>query len=172
MTKDSYNSKKIYSNVKIIKLDPLAESLDSIGLKGGASKSLLSKGVKETTKGVDVIRGTSKKQDVSFAPGNKINDKYQGRFFYERAKTKKADEGRVAVAKSFAISGRENISKKDRLILKTTLTANEAAVGRKLIKKFLPRGVGRYGRIIVPKNAIKNQKVDRKLTRAVRKEDD
>ena len=99
MTKDSYNSKKIYSNVKIIKLDPLAESLDSIGLKGGAGKSLLSGSIKKTTTGVDVIRGVSKNKALSSAPGNKINDKFQGRFAFERAKTKKADDLRIIAAK-------------------------------------------------------------------------
>jgi hypothetical protein len=177
MTKDSYNSKKIYSNVKIIKLDPLAESLDSIGLKGGAGKS------------VSVIRGTSKRQDVSSAPGNKLNDKYQGRYFFERAKTKKADTGRVDAAKSFARSntdvnskwGVKPVSAKDRLILKTTLTPREARVGRRLFERFAPpltpfsypsQRQGRLGRIIVPRSALKRQKVDRKLTREVRKEND
>ncbi len=40
-------------------------------------------------KGVDVIRGTSKKKGESSAIGNIINEKFQGRYFFERAKTKK-----------------------------------------------------------------------------------
>lgn len=138
-------------------------------------------------KGVDVIRGTSKSKSVSSAPGNKLNDKYQGRYFFERAATKKADKGRVEAAKSFARTttdanatfGLKDTPKKDRLILKTTLTARETAVGRRLFEKFAPRRspfeapskrVGRYARVIVPKSALKRLKVDRKLTREVRKE--
>ena len=138
-------------------------------------------------KGVDVIRGTSKVKNVSSAPGNKFNDKYQGRYFFERAKTKKADKGRVIAAKSFAKTttdpnstfGLKDTPKKDRLILKTTLTARETAVGRRLFSRFAPRKspfespskrVGRYARVIVPKSALKRLKVDRKLTREVRKE--
>ena len=138
-------------------------------------------------KGIDVIRGTSKVKNVSSAPGNKFNDKYQGRYFFERAKTKKADKGRVIAAKSFAKTttdpnstfGLKDTPKKDRLILKTTLTARETAVGRRLFSRFAPRKspfeapskrVGRYARVIVPKSALKRLKVDRKLTREVRKE--
>lgn len=54
MTKDSYNSKKIYSNVRIVKLDPLAAKLDSVGMRGGASKKLSTGAkayVKDATKG-------------------------------------------------------------------------------------------------------------------------
>mgnify|MGYP003673665158 CR=1 FL=1 len=43
---------------KIIKLDPLAEALDKSGHKGGAGKSLLSRGVKKTTK--DTIKNFKK----------------------------------------------------------------------------------------------------------------
>ena len=52
MTKDSYNRKKSYSNLadKIIELDPLAESLNKIGIKGGAAKSILSKNFKKSAK--------------------------------------------------------------------------------------------------------------------------
>ena len=138
-------------------------------------------------KGVDVIRGTSKIKDVSSSPGNIINDKFQGRFFFERGKTKKVRKEREKAAKSFAKTKRDRTSsfglsttpKKDRLILKTTLTPREAAVGRRMYSRFAPpknpfgpksRRQGRHGRIIVPKSALKRQKVDRKLTREVRKE--
>jgi len=50
MTKDNFDRKKNYSNTKIIQLDPLAERLSSIGLKGGAGRSLLSRGVKKPLK--------------------------------------------------------------------------------------------------------------------------
>ena len=138
-------------------------------------------------KGVDVIRGTSKQKDFASDVSNKINKKYQGRYFFERAKTKKADKGRVIAAKSFAKTttdlnstfGLKDTPKKDRLILKATLTARETAVGRRLFSRFAPRKspfeapskrVGRYARVIVPKSALKRLKVDRKLTREVRKE--
>ena len=138
-------------------------------------------------KTINVIRGTSKKKDVASDPLNKINSKYQGRYFFERAKTKKADRGRVDAAKSFAKSntdvdskwGVKPIPKKDRLILKTTLTPREVRVGRRLFEKFAPKRTpfsspsqrqGRFGRIIIPKSAIKRQKVDRKLTKEVRKD--
>ena len=138
-------------------------------------------------KGVDVIRGTSKQKDVASTPGNIVNEKYQGRYFFERAKTKKADKIRVQAAKSFAKSntdltakwGVKSVPKKDRLILKGKLTARETAVGRRLFEKFAPvrspfhynsQRQGRLGRIIVPKSALKRLKVDRKLTREVRKE--
>ena len=137
--------------------------------------------------GIDVIRGTSKKKAQSSSPGNILNDKYQGRYFFERAKTKKADKRRIEAAKSFAKSqsdesskyGVKDVPKKDRLILKTTLTARELGVGRRLFSKFAPKRspfhspsqrVGRLGRVIVPKSALKRLKVDRKLTREVRKE--
>ena len=138
-------------------------------------------------KGIDVIKGTSKKKGVASDPENIINRKYQGRYFFERAKTKKADEMRVKAAKSFAKShpdpsakwGISNTPHKDRLIIKTRLTPREAGVGRRLFEKFAPKQYpysppskrqGRLGRIIVPKSAIKRQKVDRKLTREVRKD--
>ena len=138
-------------------------------------------------KGVDVIRGTSKKKFKASFPSNKVNRKYQGRYFFERAKTKKADKDRILAAKSFAKSqsddtaefGVRAVPKKDRLILKTTLTPRETAVGRRLFSKFAPKRSpfhspsqrqGRLGRIIVPKSALKRLKVDRKLTREVRKE--
>lgn len=132
-------------------------------------------------KGVDVIRGTSKKRALSSSPGNIINDKYQGRYFFERAKSKKSDAKRVVAAKSFAKTSSDfkTVPKEDRLILKTTLTPRETAVGRRLFTKFAPRRSpylppskkqGRLGRIIVPKSALKRMKVDRKLTREVRKE--
>jgi len=153
-----------------------AELLDKTGPKGGVSKD------------VSAIRGTSKKQDISSDPDNKVNNKYQGRYFFERAKTKKADTGRVDAAKSFAKSntdidskwGVKTVPEKDRLILKTTLTPRELRVGRRLFEKFAPKlnpfsspsqRQGRLGRIIVPKSAIKRQKVDRKLTREVRKKE-
>ena len=132
-------------------------------------------------KGVDVLRGISKKKAPSSAPGNKINDKFQGRFAFERAKTKKADKQRIIAAKSFAKTTGDfkSVPKKDRLILKGSLTARETAVGRRLFEKFAPKRnpfsypsqrQGRLGRIIVPKSALKRLKVDRKLTREVRKE--
>jgi len=132
-------------------------------------------------KGVDVIRGTSKKRALSSSPGNIINDKYQGRYFFERAKSKKSDVKRIVAAKSFAKTSGDfkTVPKQDRLILKTTLTPRETAVGRRLFTKFAPRRnpfsspskrQGRLGRIIVPKSALKRMKVDRKLTREVRKE--
>ena len=167
---------------KIIKLDPLAEALDKTGYKGGASKISKLKNLKE---GVVVIRGTSKKKDIASTPGNRINEKYQGRYFFERAKTKKADKDRVKAAKSFAKTRTDSkgdyqtIPPKERLILKTTLTPREVKVGRRLFEKFAPKRTpfsppsqrqGRLGRIIVPKSALKRQKVDRKLTREVRKE--
>ena len=145
------------------------------------------KKLKLLKKGIDVIRGTSKKKGPASDLANRINKKYQGRYFFERAKTKKADEQRVKAAKSFARSqsdssakfGVSTIPNKDRIILKTTLTPREAGVGRRLFEKFAPKQnpfsppsqrQGRLGRIIVPKSAIKRQKVDRKLTRQVRKD--
>ena len=138
-------------------------------------------------KGINVIKGTSKKKGVASDLLNKINRKYQGRYFFERAKTKKADEHRVKAAKSFAKSHPDPSAKwgvsttphQDRLIMKTTLTPREAGVGRRLFEKFAPKQnpfsppskrQGRLGRIIVPKSALKRQKVDRKLTREIRKD--
>jgi len=68
-------------------------------------------------------------------------------------------------------------TKKDRLILKADLTPKEHNVGKKLFMKFVPDKFGsygggkpsRFGRVILPKTAIKKVKVDRKLTREVRK---
>ena len=93
----------------------------------------------------------------------------------------------MIAAKSFAKTttdpnstfGLKDTPKKDRLILKATLTARELAVGRRLFEKFAPRKspfeapsrrVGRYARVIVPKSVLKRLKVDRKLTKEVRKE--
>ena len=152
----------------------------NIAIKGYKKLRLLKKGV-------DVIRGTSKRKDIASTPGNIINEKYQGRYFFERAKTKKADKTRVEAAKSFAKSntdptatwGVKTVPKKDRLMLRGKLTARETAVGRRLFEKFAPKRnpfsypsqrQGRLGRIIVPKSALKRLKVDRKLTREVRKE--
>ena len=143
------------------------------------------KKLKLLKKGVDVIRGTSKRKDIASTPGNIINEKYQGRYFFERAKTKKADKNRVESAKSFSKTRTDSrgdyqpILSKDRLILTGKLTARETAVGRRLFEKYAPKRnpfsspsqrQGRLGRIIVPKSALKRLKVDRKLTREVRKE--
>ena len=145
------------------------------------------KKLKLLKKSIEVIRGTSKKKGPASDLLNKINKKYQGRYFFERAKTKKADKQRVKAAKSFARSkpdpstkmGVSPIPHKDRLIIKTTLTPREAGVGRRLFEKFAPKQYpfsypsqrqGRLGRIIVPKSALKRAKVDRKLTRQVRKD--
>ena len=145
------------------------------------------KKLKLLKKGIEVIRGTSKKKGPASDLLNKINKKYQGRYFFERAKTKKADKQRVKAAKSFARSkpdpsikmGVSPIPHKDRLIIKTTLTPREAGVGRRLFEKFAPKQnpfsypsqrQGRLGRIIIPKSALKRAKVDRKLTRQVRKD--
>ena len=145
------------------------------------------KKLKLLKKGIEVIRGTSKKKGPASDLLNKINKKYQGRYFFERAKTKKADKQRVKAAKSFARSkpdpstkmGVSPIPHKDRLIIKTTLTPREAGVGRRLFEKFAPKQnpfsypsqrQGRLGRIIIPKSALKRAKVDRKLTREVRKD--
>ena len=145
------------------------------------------KKLKLLKKSIEVIRGTSKKKGPASDLLNKINKKYQGRYFFERAKTKKADKQRVKAAKSFARSkpdpstkmGVSPIPHKDRLIIKTTLTPREAGVGRRLFEKFAPKQYpfsypsqrqGRLGRIIIPKSALKRAKVDRKLTRQVRKD--
>mgnify|MGYP003670865335 FL=1 len=56
---------------KIIKLDPLAEALDKSGHKGGAGKSLLSRGVKKTTK--DTIKNF-KKTDKLDKKKNKLEN--------------------------------------------------------------------------------------------------
>ena len=171
-------------DIKIIKMDPLAEKLEETGMKGGVGKYTGSKSFKNLMnlkKGVDVIRGTSKKRGPSSSPGNRVNDKYQGRYFFERAKTNKSDSKRIIAAKSFAKTSGDfkTVPKEDRLILKTTLTPRETAVGRRLFSRFAPRRSpfeapskrqGRLGRIIVPKSALKRLKVDRKLTREVRKE--
>ena len=182
---------------KIIKLDPLSSRLDKAGHTGGASKRPIKpkkytghkqyKNIKNLKEGIVVIRGTSKKKDFASTPGNRVNEKYQGRYFFERAKSKKADETRILAAKSFAKTntdpkgefGVKTVPKKDRLILKGKLTARETAVGRRLFQKFAPKRSpfhspsqrqGRWGRLIVPKSALKRLKVDRKLTREVRKE--
>ena len=145
------------------------------------------KKLKLLKKTIDVIRGTSKEKGPASDLANKINKKYQGRYFFERAKTKKADKQRVVAAKSFARShpdpsAKWGVSKtphKDRLIIKIKLTPREAGVGRRLFEKFAPKQYpfgppsqrqGRLGRIIVPKSALKRAKVDRKLTREVRKD--
>ena len=39
MTKKDSERSKLYSNVKVIKIDPLGAALDEIGLTGGASKT-------------------------------------------------------------------------------------------------------------------------------------
>ena len=80
MTKDNFDRKKNYSNTKIIQLDPLAERLNSIGLKGGAGRSLLSRGVKKTTK--DTIKNF-KKTDKLSKQKDKLND--SGKFVKDGA---------------------------------------------------------------------------------------
>ena len=77
MTKDNFDRKKNYSNTKIIQLDPLAERLNSIGLKGGAGRSLLSRGVKKTT-----IKNF-KKTDKLSKQKDKLND--SGKFVKDGA---------------------------------------------------------------------------------------
>ena len=140
---------------------------------------------KAVNKAIEVIRGTSKRKGVASDPKNIINRKFQGRYFFERAPSKEADKTRVKAAKSFAKTRTdakgdyEAIPHKDRLILKVKLSPREVRVGRRLWKKFAPlrdptsypsQRQGRWGRIIVGKGAQKRQKVDRKLTREVRKD--
>ena len=110
-----------------------------------------------------VYRATSKKKALPKGE-SKISQKYQGRYFVDYKKA----------AKDMA----KNIpTKKDRLILKADLTAKEHNVGKKLFMKFVPEKFGkfgggkpsRFGRVILPKTAVKKVKVDRKSTREVRK---
>ena len=119
------------------------------------------------TKGMGIIkkvyRATSKKKSPPKGKG-KISTKYQGRYFVDYKKTAKD------IAKNIPV-------KKDRLILKADLTDKEHNVGKKLFMKFVPDKFGpygggkpsRFGRVILPKTAIKKVKVDRKLTKEVRK---
>lgn len=140
------------------------------------SSSLILKGGKKLFK---VIRGTSKKSakpsstikhTTPEAATNKINKKFQGRF-YISSTYKGAEKG----AKSFAKAA----DKADRLILTADLTKAEYNIGKKLFRKFRPRKSPFHppserqpalGRLILPKTALKKVKVDRKLTREVRKE--
>ena len=179
-----------YTN-KLIQMDPLSEKLNKAGHSGGASKKYTGqksyKNLMNLKKGVEVIRGTTKIKDLSSSPGNRVNNKFQGRFFFERGKTPKVTKRRELAAKSYAKTrndpsakfGLSTVPKNERLILKTTLTPRETAVGRRMFSMLAspknPYGPksqrqGRYGRIIVPKSALKRLKVDRKLTRQVRKE--
>ena len=48
MTKEDSDRNKIYSNIKIKKLDPLSERLSAAGFTGGASKMKLNKAVTRT----------------------------------------------------------------------------------------------------------------------------
>jgi len=140
------------------------------------SGALIARGAQKLFK---VIRGTSKKpaapsstikHTTPEATTNKINQKFQGRFFISST-YKGAEQG----AKSFAKAA----DKADRLILKADLTKAEYNIGKKLFRKFRPRKSPFHppserqpalGRIILPKTALKKIKVDRKLTREVRKE--
>ena len=70
-------------------------------------------------------------------------------------------------------------NKIDKHHSKGKLTARETAVGRRMFARFAPKRSpfhspsqrqGRYNRLILPKSALKRLKVDRKLTREVRKE--
>ena len=131
------------------------------------------------TKLFKVIRGTSKKAAAPSStirhttPGaseNKINKKFQGRF-YISSTYKGAEKG----AKSFAKAA----PPEDRLVLSALLTKKEYNIGKKLFRKFRPSKSPFHapserqpalGRLILPKTALKKVKVDRKLTRQVRKE--
>ena len=66
MTKKDSERNKLYSNVKIQKLDPLSAALDDAGFKGGASKMKLSKSVTRTdntiSTGVPIKNKTTVKQ--------------------------------------------------------------------------------------------------------------
>jgi len=130
-------------------------------------------GIDILTKDIDektVYRATSKKKQTpdrgTITPqgSDVLGKKYQGRWFLDYKKTAKD------IAKKIPI-------KKDRLILKANLTNKEHNVGKKLWNKFAPNKFGFYGggkearrgRLIIPKTAVKNIKVDRKSTREVRK---
>ena len=131
------------------------------------------------TKLFKVIRGTGKKPAAASStlkhttPGaskNKINQKFQGRF-YISSSYKEAEKG----VKSFAKASPAN----ERLILSALLTKKEYNIGKKLFRKFRPSKSPFHapserqpslGRLILPKTALKKIKVDRKLTREVRKE--
>ena len=55
MTKKDSERNKLYSNVKIQKLDPLSDKLSSAGFSGGASKGLKIKDTKKLLKEVKPI---------------------------------------------------------------------------------------------------------------------
>ena len=117
-----------------------------------------------------VYRATSKKKNKpnigtkTTTGSEKIGKKYQGRWYVDYKKTAKD------IAKTIP-------TKKDRLILKVDLTKKEHNVGKKLFMKFVPDKFGpygggkeaRHGRLILPKTAIEKIKVDRELTRDIRK---
>ena len=110
-----------------------------------------------------VYRATSKKKALPHGEGI-VSKKFQGRYFVDY---RNAAEGMA-----------KNIKEKaDRLILKADLTAEEHKLGKKLFMKFVPDKFGpygggkpsRFGRLVIPKSALKKIKVDRKLTRDIRK---
>ena len=117
-----------------------------------------------------IYRATSKKKSKpnigtkTSTGSGKLGKKYQGRWYADYKKTAKD------IAKNIP-------NKKDRLILRADLTKKEHNVGKKLFMKFVPDRFGpygggkqaRHGRVILPRTALKKVKVDRKLTREVRK---
>ena len=64
MTKQDSESKKNYSNIKTIKLDPLGERLSNVDMTGGASKPKLIKNTRPetTSKGVVIQNKITLKQ--------------------------------------------------------------------------------------------------------------
>ena len=110
-----------------------------------------------------VYRAASKKKASPHGEGI-VSKKFQGRYFVDY---KSAAQG---IAKNIK-------EKTNRLILKADLTAKEHKLGKKLFMKFVPDKFGpygggkppRWGRLVLPKSALNKIKVDRKLTRDIRK---
>ena len=110
-----------------------------------------------------VYRAASKKKASPHGEGI-VSKKFQGRYFVDY---KSAAQG---IAKNIK-------EKTNRLILKADLTAKEHKLGKKLFMKFVPDKFGpygggkppRWGRLVLPKSALKKIKVDRELTRDIRK---
>ena len=110
-----------------------------------------------------VYRAASKKKALPHGEGI-VSKKFQGRYFVDY---KSAAQG---IAKNIK-------EKTNRLILKADLTAKEHKLGKKLFMKFVPDKFGPYGggkpsrlgRLVLPKSALNKIKVDRKLTRDIRK---
>jgi hypothetical protein len=133
MTKKDSERNKLYSNVKIQKLDPLSDKLSSAGFSGGASKGLKIKDTKKLLKEVKPIIDKKNKTYRSMKPGDSTKNLNKAQ---ERVHV--ADEYRsyvnLRMKNKLPVEARKMLDEPFKKVLKIRKLTRDA-FARRLIKK-------------------------------------